>query len=182
MGRPSQKGKRRDGLVSGTRGRGPALVITLESFAEVSARLQGAYLAVGNFDGVHRGHSHLLGLLRTRAEAAGAVPVALTFDPHPVSLLRPEHAPAPLVWTERKVALLKEAGVAEVGVFRTGPWLLGLTAREFFDRVIVGQFRARGMVEGPNFAFGRDRGGDATLLAGWCASSGLDFAIARPTE
>src|SRR3954465_14052684 len=168
MGRPSQKGKRRDGLVSGTRGRGPGLVITLESFAEVSARLRGAYLAVGNFDGVHRGHSHLLGLLRARADAAGAVAVALTFDPPPVSLLRPEQAPAPLVWTELKAALLEEAGAAEVGVFRTGPWLLGVTARGVFGRVIIGQFRARGMVEGPNFAFGRDRGGDATLLGRWC--------------
>jgi len=51
-----------------------------------------------------------------------------------------------------------------------------------FDRVIVGQFGARGMVEGPNFAFGRDRGGDARLLADWCSAAGLDFAMARPIE
>jgi riboflavin kinase/FMN adenylyltransferase len=157
-------------------------VITLENFAEVATRFRGAYLAVGNFDGVHRGHLHLLGLLRSKAEAAGTNAIALTFDPHPVALLRPQQAPIPLVWTERKVALLKEAGAHEVGVFRTGPWLLGLTAREFFDRVIVGQFGARGMVEGPNFAFGRDRGGDARLLADWCESAGLDFSMAGPTE
>jgi riboflavin kinase/FMN adenylyltransferase len=157
-------------------------VITLESLAEVAAPHRGAYLAVGNFDGVHRGHSHLLRLLRSRADAAGAPAVALTFDPHPVALLRPEQAPVPLVWTERKVALLKQAGAHEVGVFRTGAWLLGLTAREFFERVIVGQFGARGMVEGPNFAFGRDRGGDARLLGQWCADAGLDFAVVEPTE
>jgi riboflavin kinase/FMN adenylyltransferase len=157
-------------------------VITLENFAEVPARVRGAYLAVGNFDGVHRGHSHLLGRLRARADAARAVAVALTFDPHPVALLRPEHAPAPLVWTDRKVELLGEAGAHEVGVFRTGPWLLGLSAREFFDRMIVGQFAAKGMVEGPNFAFGRDRGGDAALLAAWCAEAGLDFEVVAPTE
>src|SRR5215813_11215907 len=107
-------------------------VITLENFAEVAARLRGAYLAVGNFDGVHRGHSHLLARLRARADAAGTLAVALTFDPHPVAVLRPEQAPVPLVWTDRKVELLKQAGVHEVGVFRTGPWLLGLSAREFF--------------------------------------------------
>jgi riboflavin kinase / FMN adenylyltransferase len=157
-------------------------VITLERFAEAPARVRGAYLAVGNFDGVHRGHSHLLGRLRARADAAGTIAVALTFDPHPVAVLRPEQAPVPLVWTGRKVELLKQAGVHEVGVFRTGPWLLGLSAREFFDRVIVGQFAARGMVEGPNFAFGRDRGGDAALLASWCAEAGLDFEVAAPTE
>ncbi len=91
-------------------------------------------------------------------------------------------APVPLAWTERNVELLEQAGATEVGVFRTGPWLLGLTAREFFDRVIVGQFAARGMVEGPNFGFGRDRGGDSRLLAEWCAEAGLAFEVAAPTE
>ena len=161
---------------------GPGSVITLVDFADAPARARGAYLAVGNFDGVHRGHANLLTCLRSRADAAGAPAIALTFDPHPVALLRPESAPVPLVWAARKVDLLREAGATEVGVFHTGPWLLGLTAREFFDRVIVGQFAARGMVEGPNFGFGRDRGGDATILGGWCAAAGLDFEVASPTE
>jgi len=157
-------------------------VITLDSFADVPARARGAFLAVGNFDGVHRGHAHLIAHLRDRAAAAGAPALALTFDPHPVALLRPESAPVPLTWTARTADLLEQAGASEVGVFRTGPWLLGLTAREFFDRVVVGQFAARGMVEGPNFGFGRERGGDARTLAEWCAAAGLDFEVAPPTE
>lgn len=157
-------------------------MITIETFDDVPARVRGAFLAVGNFDGVHRGHARLIGRLRALADEAGAPAVALTFDPHPVALLRPESAPVPLVWTERKVELLKESGATEVGVFRTGPWLLGLTAREFFDRVVVGQLAARGMVEGPNFGFGRDRGGDSRLLAEWCAGAGLAFEVAAPTE
>ena len=161
---------------------GHGSVITLDSFAEVPARARGAYLAVGNFDGVHRGHARLIARLRARADAAGAPALALTFDPHPVALLRPESAPVPLTWTARTADLMREAGATEVGVFRTGPWLLGLTAREFFDRVVVGQFAARGMVEGPNFGFGRDRGGDAETLAGWCAAAGMDFEVAAPTE
>lgn len=157
-------------------------MIILESFAEVPAWARGAYLAVGNFDGVHRGHAQLLGRLRARADAAGVPALALTFDPHPVALLRPEMAPVPLAWLERNVELLKQAGAHTVGVFRTGPWLLELTAREFFDRVILGQFAARGMVEGPNFGFGRDRGGDADLLAAWCRHAGVEFEVVEPTE
>jgi len=157
-------------------------VITLETFDDLPARLAGAFLAIGNFDGVHWGHAPLIARLRARADEADAPAVALTFDPHPVALLRPEATPVPLVWTARKVALLEAAGATEVGVFRTGPWLLGLTAREFFDRVIVGLFHARGMVEGPNFGFGRDRGGDSRLLADWCADAGLAFEVVRPTE
>ena len=124
---------------------------------------------------------NLISRLRARADAKGVPAVVLTFDPHPVVILRPEQAPVPLVWTERKVELLKAAGATEVGVFRTGPWLLGLTAREFFDRVVLGQFEASGMVEGPNFGFGRDRGGDARLLSEWCEKAGLGFEIVEPT-
>jgi len=157
-------------------------VITLEDFAEVPARARGGYVAVGNFDGVHRGHAHLLGRLRARAEAAGASAIALTFDPPPVAVLRPEAAPAPLTWIDRRADLMVGAGAGEVGVFRTGPWLLGLSAREFFERVILGQFAARGVVEGPTFGFGRDRGGDAQLLGSWCEGAGLDFEIVSPSE
>ncbi len=163
------------------RGGGHGPVITLDDFTGVPARARGVFLAVGNFDGVHLGHAHLIGRLRARADAAGVPALALTFDPHPIALLRPGSAPPPLLWTDRKADLLARAGATEVGVFRTGPWLLGLTAREFFDRVVVGRFGARGMVEGPNFAFGRDRGGDSTLLAGWCAEAGMGFEVVEPT-
>jgi len=157
-------------------------VITIEDFTPVAPVLRGAYIAIGNFDGVHRGHTHLLERLRARADDASAATLVLTFDPQPVALLRPESAFVPLVWTERKVALLQAAGAAEVGVFRTGLWLLSLTAREFFERVVVGQFAARGMVEGPTFRFGHDRQGNVEVLAAWCAAAGIDFEVASPTE
>ncbi len=129
-------------------------MITLDETTPIPASLRGALLTVGNFDGVHRGHGELIARLRTHADRMGVSAVVLTFDPHPVALLRPDNAPAPLVWIERKVSLLKAAGADAVGVFRTGPWLLGLTAAEFFERIILSRFAAKGMVEGPNFAFG----------------------------
>ena len=163
-------------------GWGPSSVILLDSFDPAPEAVRGAFLAVGNFDGVHRGHAHLMARLRARADEAHSPAVALTFDPPPATVLRPQAAPVPLSWTERKVELLKEAGAHHVGVFQTGPWLLGLTAREFFDRVVIGQFGAKGMVEGPTFGFGRDRGGDAALLGSWCAAAGLGFEVASPAR
>ena len=163
-------------------GGGLASVITIEQFDPVPEEARGAFLAVGNFDGVHRGHAHLIDRLRALADRAGAPALALTFDPQPAVVLRPSKAPVPLSWTARKVELLREAGATDVGVFHTGRWLLGLTAREFFERVVIGQFAARGMVEGPTFGFGRDRGGDARLLGDWCAEAGLEFEVASPTE
>lgn len=139
-------------------------------------------MAVGNFDGVHRGHARLIGRLRELADSAGSAAIALTFDPPPVAILRPGAEPARLTGIDRRVDLLKQAGATDVGVFRTGRWLLDLTAREFFDRVVIGQFGARGMVEGPTFSFGRDRGGDAQVLGAWCAEADLTFEVASPTE
>ena len=155
-------------------------MIKLDDFREVPLSLSGSFLAVGNFDGVHLGHRNLIGRLRALADDHKAPSLVLTFDPHPVVLLRPDQAPVPLLWTDRKVALLKEAGATEVVVFQTGRWLLNLTAREFFDRVVLEQFHAKGMVEGPNFAFGRDRGGDSSLLAQWCRESSLAFEVVEP--
>jgi len=157
-------------------------LITIVDSAEVPTESRGGYLAIGNFDGVHRGHARLVARLRAEADLVGAPALALTFDPSPAALLRPGTAPAPLTWIERRAALLVEAGATAVGVFQTGPWLLGLTAREFFDRILVGRFAARGLVEGPSFGFGRDRGGDSALLAGWCRELGLAFHAADVTD
>jgi riboflavin kinase/FMN adenylyltransferase len=157
-------------------------VITISSFEAIPEHLRGACLAVGNFDGVHLGHANLISRLRARADDLRVPALALTFDPAPAAVLRPDKAPVPLTWNERKVELLHTVGASEVGVFQTGPWLLGMTAREFFDRVVIGQFAASGMVEGPTFGFGRDRGGDAAILGSWCEAAGLAFEVASPTE
>jgi riboflavin kinase/FMN adenylyltransferase len=157
-------------------------LITIENVNDFPAWARGAYVTVGNFDGVHRGHQRLIGRLRAKADEAGAPALAVTFDPHPVMLLRPDKAPVPLVWPEREVELLREAGATEVAVFHTGRWLLDLSAREFFDLLVNSQFAARGMVEGPNFAFGHDRLGDVDILGQWCRSAGIDFEIVDPME
>ena len=110
--------------------RGSMRVISIDGSGDIPEIARGAIITVGNFDGVHRGHQRLLARARAKADAAGVPALAITFDPHPVALLRPEAAPVPLVWLEREISLLEQAGASLVGVFRTGPWLLELTARE----------------------------------------------------
>ncbi len=150
-------------------------MIEIENAREFPTRARGAYATIGNFDGVHLGHQRILGRLRALADQAGAPALALTFHPHPAMLLRPDQAPTPLVWPEREARLLKEAGATEVGVFKTGPWLLSMSAREFFTAIVRQLLSARGLVEGPNFAFGHDRQGDVASLRTWCAEVGMDF-------
>lgn len=140
--------------------------------------LRGGFVTIGNFDGVHRGHQAMLTVLISRARSAGVPAIAVTFDPHPISLLKPEAAPPALTTIEYRAELLSRYGVDSTLVLTANPELLSLTADEFFQQVILGRLQARGLVEGPNFFFGRNRSGNITVLRALCAAHGLSFDVA----
>ncbi|QDU87455.1 Riboflavin kinase [Pirellulimonas nuda] len=142
----------------------------------------GGAVAIGNFDGVHRGHAALIRKLVERARAARGPAVVFTFDPHPVRLLRPAECPPPLTWTERKAQLLAALGVDWVIAYPTDKALLALSARDFFQRIVVDALGARAMVEGPNFYFGHNREGTIDVLRGLTAEAGLSLDIVPPIE
>ncbi|MDX1447578.1 MAG: bifunctional riboflavin kinase/FAD synthetase [Acidimicrobiia bacterium] len=124
----------------------------------------GTAVAIGVFDGVHRGHQKVMADLTAGAAEADLVPVALTFDPHPLEFLAPDRAPDLLTTVEQRHALLSSLGVAIVGVL---PFLeiRDLDPRSFVTEILVFRLRARWVAVGENFRFGRDRGGDPNLLA-----------------
>lgn len=145
--------------------------------------LHGAAVAVGNFDGVHRGHARLIAKLIDTAREVGGPAVVLTFDPPPQAVLVPDRPwPAPLTPIARRAELLGALGVEALVAAPTDQGLLSLSAREFFQRIIVDQLRAGAMVEGPNFRFGRDRAGDTRLLAELCQGAGIKFSVAEATQ
>jgi riboflavin kinase/FMN adenylyltransferase len=143
---------------------------------------RGGALSIGNFDGVHRGHVALLEELRRQATAVGGPTVALTFDPHPLELLRPDTFPPALTTVPQRARLLEAHGVDHVVILRTTQELLGLTAEEFFERVVRGHFATRAMVEGVNFGFGRGRGGNVATLAELCRRDGVELVVVPPLQ
>lgn len=136
-------------------------------------------IAIGNFDGVHRGHASMLQQLRSVGREISGPAVAITFDPHPIAVLRPEFTPPVLTTIEDRKRLLHQAGADEVIVLPVTNGLLEMTAEQFFRDVIVGTFKARGVVEGPNFHFGKDRRGDVDRLQELCRSQGIQCHIAK---
>lgn len=143
---------------------------------------RGGLLSIGNFDGVHRGHQAIAGRLVDQARAQGTKAVVLTFEPHPATLLVPGKAPPRLATAARKAELLGQLGVDVVIEYPTNRELLELTPEEFFERIVLTEIQARGMVEGPNFFFGKDRAGDVRLLAELCRQAGLSFESLTMTE
>jgi riboflavin kinase/FMN adenylyltransferase len=154
----------------------------LHSLDDFPLALRGAAVAIGNFDGVHRGHARLIERLTATARALGGPAVVFTFDPHPVSILRPDAAPMPLLWTERKIEILAELGVEAVVVYPTTREFLELDARQFFDRIVREKLAAKALVEGPNFFFGHNRSGNVEVLRQFCDEAGLSFEVTAPVD
>lgn len=139
-------------------------------------------VTIGNYDGVHLGHARIVERLLAMARRLSGPALVFTFDPSPARLLRPDHAPAPLTWIQRKLELLEELGVETTVVYPTDREFLELGAREFFDRIVCDRLGARGMVEGPNFFFGHRREGNVELLGRFCRESGVALEVAEPVQ
>ena len=132
---------------------------------EVPDDLGRTVVTIGNFDGVHLGHQHVVRRAREVAEELGVRHVvAVTFDPHPIAVLRPEHAPVTLTSIETRAGLLGDAGVDAVLVVPFDRQMAGWSPEEFIDRILVRALRARAVVVGANFRFGNRAAGDVGTL------------------
>ncbi len=157
------------------------MATVIRNLDELPSRLRGGAVAVGNFDGVHRGHAALAAELVRAAQAVGGPAVVMTFDPPPVAVLVPQRPPTPPLTTiARRAELLGGLGVDALIAYPTDRRLLELTPQAFFQQILVERLRVRAMVEGPNFRFGRDRAGDTALLAELCEQTGVRLSIVPP--
>ncbi len=134
------------------------------SFDEVPDDLGPTIVTVGNFDGVHRGHRSVIARARQEADSARLPVVAVTFDPHPMAVLRPEHAPSIITPVERRADLLIEAGADHVLALPFDLEMAGWSPQQFVDRVLVEALNAREVVVGANFRFGHRAAGDVAML------------------
>ena len=152
----------------------------IRELATIPPDVRHGAVAIGNFDGVHLGHARIVERLIAAARAVDGPAVVFTFDPHPVRLLRPDEAPPPLTWTDRKAELLADLGIDAMIAYPTDEALLNLTAADFFARIVLGALESRAMVEGPNFYFGRGRSGTIDVLRQLAAAAEITLDIVDP--
>jgi riboflavin kinase/FMN adenylyltransferase len=152
----------------------------LRDLANLPNTVRHGAVAIGNFDGVHLGHKQIVQQLLNKARACGGPAIVFTFDPHPVRLLRPEQAPPPLTWTDRKAELLAELGVDTTIAYPTDEALLQLSPDQFFKRIVCDMLQARAMVEGTNFYFGHRRAGNIEVLQKLCTAAKIPLQVVEP--
>ena len=145
-----------------------------DGVAALPEDVEPTVVTVGMFDGVHRGHRALLDRVAAEATARGVPAAAVTFDRHPLAVLRPSSEPPLLTTLDRKVALLGEAGMDAVLVLPFTRELSEVPAEAFATEVLFDALAARAVVVGENFRFGHKAAGDPALLASLGRPRGID--------
>jgi riboflavin kinase / FMN adenylyltransferase len=139
--------------------------------------LRGALAAIGNFDGVHRGHRALIGRTRALAAAVGRPAAVLTFEPHPRQVFAPDAPMFRLTPEPVKLAVMAKLGLDGAFVRRFDPAFAATTAAAFVGDLLRRDLGVSGVVVGHDFHFGRAREGTPAVLAALCAEHGLTCEI-----
>ncbi len=155
------------------------------SIAEASASIpagMGTALTLGVFDGIHLGHQELVRRVVGHAGKRGLVPLVVTFPDHPLTVLAPPYAPRLLVYPDRKARILEDMGV---GILALVPFTAELAHRdpvEFAETTLAGQLRARVVVAGYDFAFGKAGAGNADILVELGGRLGFEVDVVDPVS
>jgi riboflavin kinase/FMN adenylyltransferase len=146
----------------------------------VPAALRGAVLALGNFDGVHRGHAELARVAGEMAARLGAPAAALTFEPHPRSVFRPDQPVFRLTPPALKTQLLGEVGLPLTFVLPFNRDIAAIHAEAFIDDLLLGKLGAAGLVCGYDFHFGQGRSGSPEMLEARAMHAGVPVSVVAP--
>ena len=152
----------------------------LDARSPVPDGLRGGVIALGNFDGFHRGHQAVVGEAIAWARAENRPAIIATFDPHPVRHFAPDTAPFRLTTLDQRQELFEAAGADAMLVFAFDGDLAATTAQSFVEDLLVARIGAAGVVTGEDFTFGKGRGGNTAVLAQLGAPFGMGARAVGP--
>ncbi len=144
--------------------------------------MRGGIVALGNFDGFHRGHQAVVGRAVALARAQGRAAIVATFDPHPVHHFRPSAPPFRLTSLDQRERLFAAAGADAMMVLHFDATLAAVTAEDFVIDWLVDRTGAAGVVTGQDFTFGKGRGGNVAVLAALGEAHGLTSEAVSPVS
>ena len=137
---------------------------TLHSISELEHLRGPLFLAIGVFDGVHLGHQAVISTSTRHVRSAGGTPVVITFDPHPLKVLRPHNAPHLLTATQHKIALIRDLGVEHLLVINFDKKFAATPPENFIEHLVAHSKPLREICVGHEWSFGKDRSGNLDLL------------------
>jgi riboflavin kinase/FMN adenylyltransferase len=142
----------------------------------------GSIVTVGVFDGVHVGHRAVIKKVVSRARAAAAVSVVVTFDPHPLKVLRGKRLVPSLISLKHRISLIKDMGVDKIMVMKFDKALSGMKPEDFIKNIIAGKLKAKEMFVGEDFCFGRGAAADIKALKRIGKMAGLKVHLVKAVK
>jgi len=152
----------------------------IHDLAELQSPLRKPVLTIGNFDGVHRGHLALFERVKIRARTIGGVSMVMTFQPHPIKIMKPEKAPLLITPTQQKLALIAQAAIHTILCLPFDATFAAISAENFVQDILVGKIGVKELVVGYDYTFGHNRTGDIELLRGMGKSLGFQVHVVQP--
>jgi riboflavin kinase/FMN adenylyltransferase len=149
---------------------------------ELTEPLTNPVLTIGNFDGVHKGHLALFDKVKERAKAIGGQSVVMTFEPHPLKIMRPADGPRLITHTGQKLELIEKAGIDIIVCVSFDRDFAAIPAREFITGILVHKIGIKEIVVGYDYTFGHNREGDINLLREMGDSFGFVVHLVGPIE
>lgn len=154
-------------------------VMGIENFND---KTKPVYLALGNFDGVHKGHQSLIQQVITKASTNGGQAVAFIFEPHPAQVLTPERAPRLLITPDRKAKLLEKMGLDVLIYNSFTREIAGWSPEQFVEKILVSKLQIREVFVGFNYTFGHRGAGTPELLKQMGQKSGFEVNVIAPVK
>jgi riboflavin kinase / FMN adenylyltransferase len=154
----------------------------LRSIPELSRLPDSLFLAIGVFDGVHRGHQAVISTSAEHARAADGTPVVVTFDPHPEKVLRPASAPHLLTATQHKISLIRDLGVGHLLIINFDKQFAATPPEKFVEQLVTHSKPLREICVGHEWSFGKDRRGNLDLLKKLGAEAGFEVVGVSPVK
>ena len=155
---------------------------TLRSISELTHLHGSIFLAIGVFDGVHLGHQAVISTSTSHAGSADGTPVVITFDPHPLKVLRPRNAPHLLTATQHKIALIRDLGVEHLLVINFNKKFAATPPENFIEQLVIHSRPLREICVGHEWSFGKDRRGNLDLLKKLGAQFDFDVVGIPPVK
>ncbi len=160
----------------------PSPIPVIHHGEEMPAELRGGIAALGNFDGYHMGHQSVGGAAIERAKAKGRPAIIATFDPHPVRHFAPHVPPFRLTTLAQRAEIFAHAGADAMLIFEFDDALAAMPAEQFVIDLLIGHLALAGVTTGPDFTFGKGRGGDTAMLTSLGEAHGMTHAAIAPVQ
>jgi riboflavin kinase/FMN adenylyltransferase len=156
------------------------LINFINDIKEIKRPLKNPVLTIGNFDGVHRGHLAIFDKVKQIARAVNGQSVVITFDPHPVKVMKPGNGPLLITPIKEKIRLISDTGIDVIFCISFNKQFSAISARDFVKEILVDRIGVREIVVGYDYAFGRGRRGDIKLLRDMGKEFGFNVHVIEP--